>query len=108
MLVPKCLYRGQPGTSSTTLHTVTDAADEFTIVKNITIHNTDDAEQSIELYSVASGGSASAANKFFDGTIDAGKTVMIDCTIVLERNETLRAISSEASTVTLIVSGVIS
>ncbi len=107
MLVPTCLYRGQPGSSSTTLYTVTDSADKYAIIKNIMIHNADSVARNLELYSVASGGSVAAANKFWDADIAAGETVQIDISMVLGRNETLRAIAGSASAVTLIVSGVI-
>jgi hypothetical protein len=106
MLLPTVLYRGQPGDTSTTLYTVTDTSGKYAIVKNIFIHNASEDEQSIALHSVASGGSASDANKFFDGTLDAGKTVMIDASLVLVQNETLRAIAGAATSVTVIVSGV--
>lgn len=105
-LDPTVLYRGQPGATSTTLYTVTNTAGKFAIVKNIMIHNPTAGAVGLELYSVASGGSAADANKFFDATIAVGDTVMIDLSMVLVQNETLRAIAGSAASITLIVSGV--
>lgn len=107
MLLPAVLYRGQPGATSTTLYTVTNTAGKYAIIKNIVVHNPTADIESIELYSVASGGSAADANQFFGAEIEAGETVMFDLSMVLGQNETLRAVAGSASSITVIVSGVV-
>jgi len=105
-LRPKVLYRGQPGTTDTLLYTAPSTNTFYTIVKTILIHNTTSVAVNIKLYTAPSGGTAADSNKFFDADIAANGTVMIDGSILLDFQETLRAIAGSANAITLNISGV--
>jgi|TARA_Y100000310_G_scaffold43983_1_gene40915 hypothetical protein len=106
-LTAKNLYRGQPGTSIATLYTVTNTTDYHTIVKNIIICNTTDTAATLDMYTVASAGTAAAANQIFsDFTVEGDETVSIDLSLVLAQNETLQALQGTSAALTLTISGV--
>lgn len=107
-LAPAVLYRGQPGTSSTTLYTVTNTAGKYAILKHIAINNVTNNIVYISFANVASGGSESDANRFMkEVAVPANGFIYVDLTMVLGQNESLRATAGTASAITLIVSGVV-
>lgn len=106
-LAPVVMYRGQPAATSTTLYTVTNTLGKYAIVKNIVICNVTSSSATINIASVATGGSESDANRFMkNATIPGYGTVIFDMSMVLAQNESLRATASAATTLTLVVSGV--
>lgn len=106
-LTPKNLYRGQPGTSNTTLYTAPNTVGKYAIVKEVIACNTDSVDRSLWFFSVASGGSASTNNVILDtANVPAKTTVFFEMSTVLAQNESIQAKASSAATITLTVSGV--
>lgn len=106
-LAPSVLYRGQPGTSSTTLYTVTNTAGKYAIIKHITITNVTALPVYINLANVPSGGTESDANRFMKNTVvPAEGFIYVDLSMILGQNESLRATAGTASAITILVSGV--
>jgi hypothetical protein len=107
-LSPIVLYRGQPAATTTTLYTVANTAGKFALIKNITICNVTTTDATIHLANVPSGGSEADNNRFMkSASIPALSTVFLDLSMILGQNESLRATASAASTLTVVVSGVI-
>lgn len=107
-LTPKKLYKGQPGTTSTTLYTVANTVGKYAIVTHIAAANVTASAATLTMHAVPTGGSASGANMFIPGVSIPGFTVVFfDVAIVLEQDESLRALIGTASAITLTVSGVI-
>lgn len=105
-LRPKTFYRGQPGTTVTTLFNGPSVNNYYIIVKNIFIHNTSSGAVNIKLYNVESGGSAANSNKFFDADIAPNGTVLIDSSMVVESQAFLAAVAGAEDSISLNISGV--
>ena len=69
--------------------------------------NTTNSTATFDLHTVASGGTAAAANQVFsDFAVQGDETVSIDVSLVLAKNETVQALQVTATALTLTVSGV--
>jgi hypothetical protein len=102
---PKEFYIGQPGTTATTLFTV--PVSTTYIVKCINICNTTSSAATITVNKVASGGSASAANRMLSSlNINANDTVMIDnISWTMTAGQFISALQGTSSALTIYFSG---
>lgn len=102
----KELYLGQPGTTITTLYTV--PASTRTIVKQIIVCNTTSTPISLQLHSVPNGGSATTANAIiYNAQFTANSTTTFDLSMVMDvAGDTIRALQSAATSLTVNISGV--
>jgi hypothetical protein len=100
-LVPIKIYQGQPGTTSTLLHTVSSG--KKTIVKNVLMCNTTSSSATVSLYF----GAASAANQILNAyTVKANDTVLIELSAVLDAADVIRGLQGTNAAVTIHISGV--
>ena len=100
-LLPIKIYQGQPGTTSTLLHTV--ASGKKTIVKNILLCNTTSSDATVSMYF----GTATASNQVLNAyTVKANDTVLVELSGVLDAGDTIRALQGTSGAVTLHVTGV--
>lgn len=107
VLQPVNMYRGQPGSTSTTLYTAPSTAGSYAIVKEVVICNTDVEDLTIDLHTVENAGSVADDRKLLSAAlIPTGATVVFGFNTVLEANETIRATAEQASEITLTISGV--
>lgn len=103
-LTPKNLYIGNTQTGN--VYTITSNTGGYAIIKNINICNTGANTVISNIHIIPSGGSAVANNQIFSNSfILSGETITYDTSIVLNANSSLY-ISSNAATVSLVVSGV--
>lgn len=106
-LSPTVMYRGQPNTSSTTLYSVANTAGKYAIVKQVVVCNVTGNAATISMATVPSGGSELDNNRFLkDAVVLPNTTVVFDFSLVLGRNESVRASASAANTLTVTISGV--
>jgi hypothetical protein len=105
MLTPKRLIAGSALTASTaTYYTVPTST--TTIVKELKLCNTDTATRTVDVYEVASGGTAAATNQIFqDLALVAGETKIFSLSSVLLAGATIQAVASSASVVHIDASG---
>lgn len=108
---PKNLYRGYLSTASAVLYTapapVTFGVQPKCVIKELVICNTDTAERTYNIDTVAYNGSVSGATKLCSAVTIAASTmhrILLSC--VLEAGETLRGHADSASKVTITVSGI--
>lgn len=97
----------QLGTTSSTLYTA--PALTTTQIHDVTVCNTSTTAKTIDVYVVESGGSVSDTTTVIDGkTIGAKETVTLTDLIgvVLDPADTLRALASAATSVSIQASGV--
>lgn len=100
-LSPIKIYQGQPGTTSTLLHTVSSG--KKTIVKNVVICNTTSTAATLSLYF----GAATAANQIMNAySVRANDTVMVELSAVLDAADVIRALQGTSSALTVHISGV--
>ncbi len=100
-LIPVKLYQGQPGTTSTLLHTV--ATGKKTIVKNILICNTTSSAATLSVYF----GTASAPNQILNAySVKANDTILIELSGVLDASDVVRALQGTTGALTVHLSGV--
>ena len=103
-LTPKNLYIGNTQTGN--VYTISSNTGGYAIIKNINICNTGASTVVSNIHIIPSGGSAVANNQIFsNANILSGETITYDTSIVLNANSSLY-ISSNAATVSLVVSGV--
>jgi len=95
----------QLGSSSTLLYTV--PASTKAHLKTITLHNTNTSTEAVELNLVASGISASDANKFLDISLEASETIEWSPSFpfTLEAAATVYGVSTTASKVNVKIDG---
>jgi hypothetical protein len=106
-LTPKVLYRGQPSTVAASLYAVANTSGYYSIIKNIIICNTTGTDATIDIYSVASGGTAAASNQIFsDLNVKSNETISIDSSLVLAQDESLQGAQVTSNAITMVVSGV--
>lgn len=105
MLTPKRLIAGSALTGSTaTYYTVPTST--TAIVKELKLCNTDTATRTVDIFEVASGGSASATNQIFqDLALVAGETKIFSLSSVLTAGMTIQGSASSASVVHIDASG---
>lgn len=100
-LSPIKIYQGQPGTTSTLLHTV--ASGKKTIVKNILLCNTTSNDATMTVYF----GAATAANQMMNAyTVKANDTVLVELSAVLDAADVIRALQGTSGAITMHISGV--
>lgn len=83
-----------------------------TEIKGFVIHNTNTTAETVKIYNVVNSGgnvgTASTANKFFDRSIAANETYIFDVPYpitLLANNDTIQAVTTTASKVTVQVLG---
>lgn len=109
LLTPTSLYKAQPSDSADDiLHTVTNTAGKYTVVKQIVIANVTGVAATIRLYHIETGG-AVAANRaiLYDYSVAPNTTVVLSLNLFMGPNETLRARQVTASALTVNISGYI-
>ncbi|SFI84411.1 hypothetical protein [Albimonas pacifica] len=99
------LYAGQPSDS---LGTIVASADVTRTIDAATVCNPTASAATLTLHIVASGGTASAADKLYhELSVDAGATVPLTGLVnqCLARGATVQAVAGTASALTLTISG---
>lgn len=103
-MVPTQMYTGQPGTTDTLLYTVPGGT--TSLIKQITLTNTDTVTRTVTL-GLNSGGALAAANHLFSATPLVAKSVtVVDVSQVLTTGQTVRALQESATAVVVRISGV--
>lgn len=111
---PERLYEGQPGTTVGTLYTAPGYASGSPYQGGATaqsrrmiVCNTTAAAATLTLYIVPSGGSAGVTNLQFNAvSIAAGQTQIFDLQQELNPGDTIQALQSTASALTVTLSGI--
>lgn len=99
----KKLYQGQPGVAAATAYTAPATAGSSVIVKHIRAVNTTETAASVGLFHDGT----AAANRILPNVpLNPGEWLEWDGTILLEPSDTLAAIASVATTVTLTIYGI--
>lgn len=105
MATPVALGSTFLGSSSATLYTVPEG--EHLLLKQVILCNQDVTERTVDLHSVPSAGSASAANAILSqATLGVG-TSALEMNMVLRSGETLRGLASEPGVVSFFGSGIL-
>lgn len=84
-------------------------------IRTIILHNTNTSTEEVKLYTVpdnsGSVGTASSANKWYNESLGAGETRVIEFAapgiILLDENDTIQAVTNTASKVTIQIYGAI-
>ena len=106
MARPKKLYGAQPGTTDTTLYTVT-APVQYTIVKEILVTNVTSAQATLDISLVDSGGSVADSNKIGKGLSFAPNSITsISIAQVLDVGGFISAKQGTSAALTVRISGI--
>lgn len=102
----KVLYRGQPGTTESTLYTV--PASTTTVITGIVLANTTATDATVSLSVVPSGGTAGAANRILEGvTVSAKSSFFIDgLSLPMATGDFISGLQGTAGAITVTISGV--
>lgn len=100
----KCLYQGQPTTSSATLYTVPASTDAM--LKSIVLANTSGSPATITLYRVPTGGSAGVTNCIVPTfTVAANDTVTLDSGVCMTAGDFIAGLQGTTGAITATISG---
>jgi hypothetical protein len=101
--VYKKLYQGQPGTSAAIVYTAPSTAGSSVIIKHIRAVNSTETAASIGLFHDGT----AAGNRILPNVpLGPGETLIDDSLYTLEPSDTLAAIASVATTITLTIYGI--
>ena len=99
----KSLADGQLGTAEATLYTAPAATQ--TIIKRITLVNTDSSARTVNLYFKASGGTSRSIIPV-DTSLAIGALLVMDDEVTLEAADVIRGKGAVASQIDYVISGV--
>jgi hypothetical protein len=85
----KRLFTGACPNTQTTVYTAPGS--KSIIITSVTVHNTDTAARTLQIWIVPSGGAAGATNKLLQAVIGTNQTFVYDKSIVLETGDFLVA-----------------
>lgn len=98
------LYRGQPGTTVATVYTSTGL---HTIIKQVVVANVTSSAAQLQLFNVATGGSAGVTNALIYNVSFPGASVTtFDLSQVMNSGDFIAALQGTSAALTVHVSGI--